>query len=45
MGEHFSAVEMDNAIRFSIESGPVAVVPNGPAGSAMSFNIRQGLKC
>ena len=23
MGAHFSAVEMDNAIRFSVESGPV----------------------
>ena len=47
---HFSAVEMDNAIRFSIVSGPIVgvkvlIVPNSPVGSAVSFNIRQGLKC
>ena len=51
MGAHFSTVEMDNAIRFSIASGPLegvctcGIVPDGPAGSAVSFNILQGLKC
>ena len=52
MGVHFSTVKMDNAIRFSIVSGPsegvkgtYGIVPNGPAGSPTSFNISQGLKC
>ena len=25
--------------------GSCGIVPNGPAGSVVSFNIRQGLKC
>ena len=48
MGVHFSIVEMDNMIWFiPLESVrvPVASVPNGPAGSAVSFNIGQDLKC
>ena len=39
MGAHFPAVELDNRIWFSI----VDIVPNGPASSVISFNIRQGL--
>ena len=52
MAAHFSTVEMDNAIQFGIVFGfledfrvPV-IVPNGPAGLPVSFNIgRQDLKC
>ena len=42
------AVELDNAIRFSTLPGCLGssgIVLNEPAGSAISFNIRQGLKC
>ena len=47
MSAHFPAVEVDNAIQFSILSRMSVwiIVPNGPAGSVVSFNIRQGLKC
>ena len=51
MVAHFATVEMDIEIGFSILSGPFecqgtcGIVPNGPAGLAVSFNIHQGLKC
>ena len=48
MGAHFPAVALDNAIRFSTFpgcQGSCGIVPNGPAGSVVSFNISQDLKC
>ena len=44
MGAHFPAVELDNAIRFSIlsrVSGFMRHSPNWPAGLVVSFSIHQ----
>ena len=48
MGVHFPAV--DWIMRSGLASfpgcqGSCGIVPNGPAGSVVSFNICQGLKC
>ena len=48
MGVHLPAVELDNAIRLASFPGcqdSCGIVPNGPVGSVVSFNISQGLKC
>ena len=48
MGAHFPTVELDNPIRFRIFPGCLGscgIVPDGPTGLVVSFNIGQRLKC